>query len=243
MEAIKTTGIESILHSPAGSIQKIKNEIGEVTARAIVIYFLTDAVSFFNVSRTMNEDQIKGTVDLIFECYPSYTPEDFKLFFKNFKLRKYGNLFEGIDGGKILEALEKFEEWRIEEIRIFRKKEHESADEFDPSRIGQDFVEILKQLKEKFKVEPEEELVEVPDIPIVKRQRTEYEEAFQKYLREFDSIHFNIKDGYKQPIKMIQYKNNWFTQSDYCNKRFEEDYPQPKQKRRIQRNNKKYTRK
>lgn len=74
---------------------------------AVIEFAIIDLQNFLNVTRTINEHQIKETAQFVLRKYGFLTIPDIKLVFDRIKAGQY-KLYEGLDGQKICMA---FEEW------------------------------------------------------------------------------------------------------------------------------------
>lgn len=86
----------------------MKAELGDVHTKAILTLFIIDAIKFFNVGKSMSDEQVAQTIILIQDDYWMLKPEDFKLCFDNAKKGKYGKVYDRIDGQVILEWLHNY---------------------------------------------------------------------------------------------------------------------------------------
>ncbi len=86
---------------------------GEQPLQAILVIILTDVIKFFNVGKTMGQEQIVQTIRLITEDFYYFNIEDFKLCFNNAKRGLYGKIYDRIDGNIIYEWLQKYSEERV----------------------------------------------------------------------------------------------------------------------------------
>lgn len=163
----------------------------------------------------MNGDQVIQTRNLIIECYPYFTPEDFVRCFKNIKTLKYGKLYEGFDGSKLLDAMAQYDIERDNEIMEYRKYESEKWKQETPLMSDQ-VLEILK----KHAKEPE------PKIKVV-REESESGKLTKKYMKEFDDLFTKQTDKiiYREPIRFVDYKEKKMSRDQYMNARWDEDFP------------------
>lgn len=104
--------LNDVFESPDLSIIEIRKEIGIIGIRAILVLFIDDVINFFNVGKTMDENQVAITCDLVIEAFPYLKLEDLKLCFKNAMLLKYGKLYDRIDGAIIIGWLKEYSKER-----------------------------------------------------------------------------------------------------------------------------------
>jgi hypothetical protein len=77
-------------------------------AKALLVFIVTDALSCFNVGKTMNDTQIALMVELILEEYYFLKPDDFKLMFKQAVMCVYGQVYDRIDVQVICSWLQQY---------------------------------------------------------------------------------------------------------------------------------------
>lgn len=156
----------------------------------------------------MDPAQITETADLIIEEYPSFKLEDFQLCFKKIKLSKYINLYEGLDGGKILKCIQMYSVEREEEIINFRINESNNHKKNDLSQCSDDYMRLLKKT-----IETKKEPAKEKPIPEQKINKG----PFLKFEKEFDEL--RKQQGHEM---FIEYKNAKYSFSEYLNFRFDE---------------------
>ncbi|HWB62141.1 MAG TPA: hypothetical protein VG603_01430 [Chitinophagales bacterium] len=95
----------------------IRQKIGEVGTKALLVELLTNLIRFFNIGKSMNDSQVADTINLILKEYYFLKIEDFKLCFDGIKTGKYlkgGQLYDRLDGQIILCAIGTYCAERIE---------------------------------------------------------------------------------------------------------------------------------
>ena len=192
--ALRPKSISECLKSSYGTLQKLSNEQGPEAVQVVLIGLISDLNAFFNLPRPMNGMQIAQTAELILDCYPNYTPEDIVRCFRNIKTLKYGKLFEGLDGGKILDFFASYDLDRENEIVDLRRSE--AAKHKEASKMP---AEILGPLLEKFK----------KDEAKPKLQKSPEDQQIQDFYREFDLLHRNhpVKiGGFEVFPRLVEYR-------------------------------------
>jgi len=114
----------------------LKRELGDMHVKAILTIIIIDLVKFFNIGKSMNDEQVGQTIQLIQDEFWMLKPEDFKLCFNNAKKGLYGKVYDRIDGQIIIEWLKKYLNERM------NYSEQESIRRYD---IGKKQVEIERQ--------------------------------------------------------------------------------------------------
>lgn len=105
--SLKPKKIADVFYSPVCSIATYKKEAGEVNVRAVMVLILSDIIDFFNVSNSMNANQITNTIEIILDNYGYLKIDDFKLCFDLAKRGIYGQIYR-MDGNVILSWIESY---------------------------------------------------------------------------------------------------------------------------------------
>jgi len=101
------------LQTNAPSLALVKKLHSEDFILAYIEMWLIDLNDFLNVTRKMNEPQIKQTALFIIQEYYYYKISDLNLIFKRIKNGAYGILYESIDGAKILNYFSEYSKERV----------------------------------------------------------------------------------------------------------------------------------
>ena len=169
--------IQEALNPNSKQLSKIKLDNGENAAKLILIEAITDVVMFFNVGKTMNEQQLIQTVDLILQNYWYLRISEFKYLFNKAKIGAYGKLYDRIDGSIIFEWIDKYLEERKEALiqNQIQKQQEAKKD-----------LSILEALHDKgIKFEPKN----VEEKPVIKEvEKTDKEKFIQDCFKEFDKL-------------------------------------------------------
>jgi len=80
---------------------------GEENARAVMVLILTDLIDFFNVSNSMNANQIMNTIEIILNNYGYLKIDDFKFCFNQAKRGIFGQIYR-MDGNIILSWIQQY---------------------------------------------------------------------------------------------------------------------------------------
>jgi len=197
----------------ASSLSQISRLNGTEYTQGAIIYLITNLCEFFNFQRNMDGKQIAQTAGLIIELYPHFKAEDIALCFKNIKMIKYGKLYEGLDGSKILEFLNLYDIERQDEIINHRIKESEKhKGPLKPEEYSQEYVDLLKSISESTKPDS-------PKVFSINEANKKAKGIFQIYE---DDFYAEAKKG--TDTRFINYKDKMRSLEEYCNLRFEEDH-------------------
>lgn len=130
----------------------------EVLCLSLVTGYLIGLNEFLNVQRKMNEGQMRETARLIIQEFYFMHLGDIKLAFDRIKTGVFGNLYEGIDGMKIIMAIRDYQTDRLEagERQSYNQIQERKMAEREGLPMA---VEVAVKLKEviKPKAEPEKE--------------------------------------------------------------------------------------
>lgn len=111
--ALSPRTIEDALHSVTPPISLFKKEYGEQSLQAILVIILVDLIDFFNIGKTMGQEQLVQTIRLIMMDFYYLNIDDFKLCFDNAKRGRYGKIYDRIDGNIIYGWVESYATERL----------------------------------------------------------------------------------------------------------------------------------
>jgi hypothetical protein len=118
--------MDDVLASPVCSIGTFKRAVGEDKAMSVLVLILNDAIDFFNVSNSMNANQILTTAEMILDNYGWLKIDDFKLCFNQAKRGICGQVYR-MDGNVILSWIEQYIRDRINAADEIGYAEHVSV--------------------------------------------------------------------------------------------------------------------
>ena len=209
---VPTAKIAFELNTPQLSI--LKKEAGDNVLRAFLVEALSDLIMFFNVGKTMNQQQLVQVVELITDNYYFLRPSELKYCFNQAKIGKYGKLYDRIDGSIIFEWIEKYLLEREEviyqkNIALQKQTTQENINVFESlSKLNID----LKQL-----VEPVKNEVYKNNTP------TDLDIKIQVILTEFDELYKQQDDGKLSGVRFVKYKDKMMNIETYTNFRLNEN--------------------
>jgi hypothetical protein len=140
-------GFDDVFTSKSPALSGIKKELGDIHAKAILTIILIDLVKFFNIGKSMNDEQVGQTIQLIQDEFWMLKPEDFKLCFNNAKKGLYGKVYDRLDGQIILEWLGKY----LNERMNYSEQESIRRYDIDKKQVEIERHQHLQQDKEKNK--------------------------------------------------------------------------------------------
>lgn len=133
----------------------------EVLCLSLVTGYLIGLNEFLNVQRKMNEGQMRETARLIIQEFYFMHLGDIKLAFDRIKTGVFGNLYEGIDGMKIIMAIRDYETDRLEagERRSYNRVQEKKMAEREGLPMAVEVAEKLAEvIKPKVVAEPVKEV-------------------------------------------------------------------------------------
>lgn len=111
-----------VFRSETPALSVVKNQAGEQTAATYVTAMLSDIEQFYNVKQSLSAIQLRMLAEMILKNYYYFKVADLKLFAEKFKLGLYGKVYDRIDGGVIMEALNQYNNERMNEAEQFSQK-------------------------------------------------------------------------------------------------------------------------
>ena len=91
----------------------------------IIAEMLLELNEFSNVSRKMNENQIVETVNMLLNEYPKLSLQEYQAFFNKIRAGKFGQLYESLDGIKIMAFMEEFYHDMLDAYHSFNEENHQ----------------------------------------------------------------------------------------------------------------------
>lgn len=241
-----TTPKEAILAKtpPIGGLVKtIKN--GELFVKAVMVNIISDLVLFLNVGKTMNEQQIGITADMLIKKYNYFKIEDYKLLFDRIKIGYYGKQYDRVDGQTIFECANQYDLERAELAEEMSYNSHTNKKLESPNlihpEVAQMYKEVLKIQGERSKMVPTDIKLAEPgaktkyeanwvDESEIENQLEEKRKAEKKLIEKsprdkfiqmcfsyFDKIHQKtpVKDPKGNITRFIEYNGKVVDQVEY----------------------------
>jgi hypothetical protein len=108
------------------SLGYLKNKVNETLAISLIKAHLLELSDYLNLTRGMTGAQIDITAEMILDEFPLIKIADMIYIFKQAKMGKFGALFEGLDGAKILSWFRQVFEERLNAGEYVSDREHEN---------------------------------------------------------------------------------------------------------------------
>ena len=140
--------------SKVESLAKIKKISGEKVPIALIQMWLLSLNNFVNVSRKLTVEQIEELSYHILTDYYYLNMADIYLIITNIKKGKYGQLYESLDGMKILSFFEQYADGRSSKIFDKNISKHMELKESPGERISENNSESIsiKEIKDKLEL-------------------------------------------------------------------------------------------
>lgn len=136
-----------VFSSETPALSVVKKEAGPQTAATYVTAMLADIEQFYNVKQSLSSVQLRMLAEMILKNFYYFKVADLKLFSEKFKLGLYGKVYDRIDGGVIMEALNQYNDERMNEAEAFSQKQ---ASKFKAAG-DQAATNILQAIAERWK--------------------------------------------------------------------------------------------
>lgn len=146
------TGIKSLqTYNKAEIVKSIRDQVATVNTsyelvrmedidiagennKQIIAEMLLELNEFTNVSRKMTENQIIQTVKMLLKSYPNLSLQEYQVFFNKIKTGYFGQLYESLDGIKIMAFMKEF----YREVNIayqeFKEEKHQEIKRLENHR-------------------------------------------------------------------------------------------------------------
>ena len=123
----KPKSIEELVHDDGISILKAQKDYGQQTVIACVVYELTCYLEFVNQTKSMTQEHVGKTAEMIVEDYPHLPMDAVKTFFEKAKRGRFGEIFGRIDGSIICRWFEEFYKNYMQEVDNLSYQQHLQA--------------------------------------------------------------------------------------------------------------------
>ena len=123
--------VAEAIKSDLPALATIKKEKGEAVAIAALVQIIGEAVDFFSVGKSMDDNQLGETAKLLLQEFYYLKIADLKLFFDRLKTGFYGGLYDRLDGNVIMVHLRNYCAERIttaENLSLGQHKEQQALD-------------------------------------------------------------------------------------------------------------------
>jgi len=125
------------LETSSPLLSHVKNSYGKQSAIAYIETWLYNLNDYLNISRRLKKEQIYETALYIIQDYYFLNIAEIHLFFKKIKKGEFGNLYEGIDGYKVLSFLKEYDN---ERTAVFEKNRMKKNEESYPVKTRANFI-------------------------------------------------------------------------------------------------------
>lgn len=110
------------------TIRNLIREIGDTTLLVALAGMILQTAGFFNLGKSITDEQALDTASLLIDSYPHETIEDFTLMFREAKKGKYGELYNRLDGQIIFKWMSAYLEMKAEHReKIHQKTKNEGT--------------------------------------------------------------------------------------------------------------------
>lgn len=195
---------------------KMRKEKGEGYVKALLTLLIIDTVDFLNLGKTMNNNQVMQTVNLILEDYWHYKADHFVMCFNKAKKGYFGKNYDRIDGQIIFSWLEQFdlefsadvEAERRNESKRHLKEINEPVSEETLTTMPDWFADSIRKMNQPKPLEKK---------PI---EMTEDQKYFNGLINDFNAIH--EQQGSEHGKKFIEYNGKMVDVNEYIAIRIKE---------------------
>jgi len=104
----QVNSIEKAISNKSPTLAGIRKQFDKEIAVEYIKLWLIDINEYLGLRRSMSESQINQTAQLIFAAYYMLSIADIYLLFTRIKRNEYGNLYDSLNGAKIIEFFEKY---------------------------------------------------------------------------------------------------------------------------------------
>ena len=162
---IKSISDVFLIPKEVHTIGQLSKQLGEESVKAYLELFIFDFIEFINPARNMTAKQISQTAELILEKHYVLKVPEIAYVFRLAKQSYFGQIYEGIDGLKILSWFDKYFQDRLDSAELFSEREHQNSKAnklIDNSVIYEAYKKmengtLVEPIKDEFDIEKEKE--------------------------------------------------------------------------------------
>jgi len=104
---------------------RIKNpDIADENNKGLIIQMIIELNQFTGVARKMTPDQIADTVNMLLDEYPRLSLQEYQVFFNKVRSGYFGQLYDSLDGVKIMVFMKQFYEEMVKAYNEFKEEDH-----------------------------------------------------------------------------------------------------------------------
>jgi len=124
-EIVKTIQEQVATIKSAYDLVRLENiEIADQSNKEIVAEMILELNEFSNVSRKMSGPQIVQTVNMLLNEYPKLSLQEYQVFFNKVRSGYFGQLYDSMDGIKIMVFIKQFYEEMVKAYNEFKEEDH-----------------------------------------------------------------------------------------------------------------------
>lgn len=213
LETVNPKNSLEILNSQSLSMARMRKEKGEGYVKALLTLLIIDTVDFLNLGKTMSNNQVMQTVNLILEDYWHYKADHFVMCFNKAKKGYFGKNYDRIDGQIIFGWLEQFdlefstdvEAERRNESKRHMKELSEPVNEEVLTKMPDWFADSIRKMNQPKPLEPKPS------------EMTEEQKYFNGIIKEFNELH--EQQGAEPCKKFVNYNGKMLDVNEYIEAR------------------------
>jgi len=108
--------------------------IADETSKEIVAEMILELNEFSNLSRKMSGPQIIETVNMLLDEYSGLSLQEYQVFFNRIKKGEFGQLYESMDGIKIMTFMKEFYADMVKSYHEFKDEDHQQIKRVESHR-------------------------------------------------------------------------------------------------------------
>lgn len=192
------------------TLNRAKNEVGEVQAQAVVFLEISKIVNFINVGKTMSDHQISDTVRMIMQDYGQLTLADLSLFGKRYRAGRYGKSYDRLDGQTIIMGIEEYMREKTEEMESVNFERHNNLKK--ASGLAEMHPDVISAIKAAIGSSKEKEVLKTSKI------KSNPNDRIQIWRAQF--INLSRKYGIRSGVTMIKIGNTIMDFEKFIERKF-----------------------
>jgi len=109
-------------------------DIADESNKNILADMIMNLNKFSNVSRKMDSLQVAETVNMLLNEYPRLSLQEYQVFFNRIKSGQFGQLYDSMDGIKIMAFIKEFYDEMVNAYHEFKEENHQQIKRYEKHR-------------------------------------------------------------------------------------------------------------
>jgi hypothetical protein len=188
--------IEQSIDAKSDSLVVLKKQYGENFVIGYIALWIDDLQDFCNLKTKMNKEQMMDTALLLYSDFKHLTVSDIHLIMTNIKRGEYGQLYEKLDGQKLIVLFKKYFDERVKICYERGLNEHDVIKKhgFNRSKWLESKTEEINKMNNKEWIDAKEKKDTEDEIARLKMELERLKEERERIKQSNKLLHIKTAD-------------------------------------------------